>query len=176
MTTKKPKRRKNRTTSDPAPPVEPQTTDAGKSSDKQQAALTKALAQQLRDMSGAAYLYGSHAKFVGEGISTDAYVQYIRQFIADCGAPRDPLEGMLLEQLALTHHSIGRLLARSGMTCQAEESTGYAVAAARLAGEFRRSALALSEYRARAYQKLRVVGDRAEPDLDARHKTAGATA
>jgi len=155
-------------------PAKSKTADVAESSGEQQGTRTRAIAQKLRDVSGAGYLYASLSGFVGEGINPDSYVEYIKQFLDECGAPHDPLEAMLIEQLCLTHHAIGRLFAKSGMAGQVDEATAYAAAAARLAGEFRRSTLALSEYRGRATERLRVVGD--DDDTSQRRAAQGAEA
>lgn len=155
-----------------------ESTDATRSTadgspDEREAFRTSAVAQNLRDASGAAYLYAALGGFVGEGVEPNAFLAYVRQFLADCGAPRDPIEAMLIEQLALTHHSIGRLFARCGMADQCDEATAYAVAAARLAGEFRRSAVALREYRGGVTGRLRVVADHDAAVANGRCAVAG---
>jgi hypothetical protein len=56
---------------------------------------------------------------------------------------------MLIEQIALAHFHIGRLHLKSCSTAQAPLAVAYADAATRLTAEFRRSALALEDYRAK---------------------------
>ncbi|MFL5329218.1 MAG: hypothetical protein ACJ8C4_09900 [Gemmataceae bacterium] len=76
-----------------------------------------------------------------------AYRIYLQQLIADAGNPTDPVEVMLLEQLALSHFRIGQLQVLAN-TCKSIESTKILTAAAsRLLGEFRRTALGLKSYR-----------------------------
>jgi hypothetical protein len=56
---------------------------------------------------------------------------------------------MLLEQLALAHFRVGQLHAAAGGAQGAEAAKALNAAAARLLGEFRRTALALRAYRTR---------------------------
>jgi hypothetical protein len=81
---------------------------------------------------------------------------YLDAVIRDAGGPTDPIEVMMLEQLALAHHRIAQLHGCAGQANQPEAVKVYSAAAARLWGEFRRTALALRLYRGRA------PGDRAE--------------
>src|SRR5262249_42206623 len=72
---------------------------------------------------------------------------YLKQLFQEVGNPSDPLERMVIEQLALAHHCIGRLHVKSASSKTMHEATAYIAAAARLMTEYRRSALALKTYR-----------------------------
>ena len=115
-----------------------------------EAAMAAGHAVNLRDVTGAAYLYGSTAGALSGNLGTDAYQRYRNQLIADCGSPRDPLIVMLLEQLALAHHNAGRLYLLSAQSKSWGENTALVAAAARLMAEYRRSLQALDEYRRKA--------------------------
>jgi hypothetical protein len=81
-------------------------------------------------------------------IDTTAFRLYRNKLLADCGGPTDPIEVMLIEQLALAHLNMGLLHCKASNAGSVECATAYSGAASRLMGEFRRSALALQAYRA----------------------------
>jgi hypothetical protein len=85
-------------------------------------------------------------------VEIGAYKLYRDGLLADCGNPTDPIEIMVIEQLALAHFNMGLLQCRAANATQVEATNVYASAAARLMGEFRRSALALQAYRAASRQ------------------------
>ena len=131
-----------------------------------------AQAGHLRDIMSPVALYGSMGGSHGNMLGPDAYTRYLRDLVADCGAPRDPIEKMIVEQLVLAHANIGRLYMKSGMAGQHEETVAYAAAAGRLTGEFRRLSLALTEYRSRAIERISVVGADEDERPGSRQKTA----
>ena len=55
---------------------------------------------------------------------------------------------MLLQQLVLAHHAVGKLHFRAGSTKSPDESCACVAAVARLMAEFRKTALSLEAYRA----------------------------
>jgi hypothetical protein len=83
---------------------------------------------------------------------TAAYKVYLEQTLAAAGNPADPIERMLVEQLCLAHFRIAALHASAGQAQALEGVKVYSAAAARLWGEFRRTALALHVYRGRSPQ------------------------
>jgi hypothetical protein len=87
-----------------------------------------------------------------KGIEPQAYMIYHERLLADCGGPSDPVEVMLIEELAQAHSCLGLLYAKTSNTGQVEAAGIYAGAAARLMGEVRRSPLALQAYRAASRQ------------------------
>ncbi len=68
-------------------------------------------------------------------------------FIEQAGAPTDPVEVCLLEQLFLVHNRLAMLQAQAAEAKTLEEAKVYNSAAARLLAEFRRLALAIRQYR-----------------------------
>jgi hypothetical protein len=78
------------------------------------------------------------------------YKLFLEQMLEDCGSPTDPVEQMLIQQLALCHFRVGQLHASAGEAKSSEAAKLYNSIAARLLGEFRRTALALCAYRTRA--------------------------
>jgi hypothetical protein len=78
------------------------------------------------------------------------FQRYRDNLLADCGNPTNPIEVMIIEQLAMAHFN-ATLLQCYGMdrkTNSVDDAAVYLAAAARLMGEFRRSALALQAFRA----------------------------
>ena len=82
-----------------------------------------------------------------KGIDVQAFKIYRDRLLADCGNPTDPIEIMIIEQLSLAHFSLGVLSCKANNASRFEATAVYSGAAARLMGEFRRSALALQAYR-----------------------------
>jgi hypothetical protein len=72
---------------------------------------------------------------------------YLDRLLADAGDITDPVEIMLLEQLAMAHFRIGQLHGAAGQAQTLEGTKLLSAAAARLLGEFRRTALAIRAYR-----------------------------
>lgn len=85
-----------------------------------------------------------------DSIESRAYVVYLRRLLQEAGNPTDPIERMMLEQLALAHLRIGQLHANAGKSKSTEACKIYTSGASRLLGEFRRTALALRVYQAHA--------------------------
>jgi hypothetical protein len=93
-----------------------------------------------------------------ESVYTSVYQAYIDKQLQECGNPRDPIERMLIEQMLIAHHTVGRLSVRAAGAQTAEEAKTYHDITARFLGEFRRCALALKTYRSPVVpQQLTVV-------------------
>jgi hypothetical protein len=103
-------------------------------------------AEQLRETAGAVFLYGSMGR-VFQQMDCYAFKTYRDRLVADCGNPTDPIEVMMIEQIALAHMSIGRLQFNSATAGSIEAARTYGAMATQLLGEFRRTALALKSYR-----------------------------
>ena len=76
-----------------------------------------------------------------------AYAPYMEQLLVDCGDTADPIERMLIEQIALAHHNIGRLHVQAARAETIQQANAYNSAAARLLAEFRRTVSTLKNYR-----------------------------
>jgi hypothetical protein len=103
-------------------------------------------AEQLRETAGAVFLYGSMGR-IFQQMDCYAFKTYRDRLVADCGNPTDPIEVMMIEQIALAHMSIGRLQFNSATAGSIEAARTYGAMATQLLGEFRRTALALKGYR-----------------------------
>jgi hypothetical protein len=108
-------------------------------------------AGHLRETTSSLFHYAAMAPAF-KVIDSKAFKLYRDRLLADCGHPRDPIEIMIIEQLSLAHFSMGLLSCKAANNRQPEAVGVYSGAAARLMGEFRRSALALQAYRAAARQ------------------------
>ena len=75
------------------------------------------------------------------------YAAYVQNLLDDTGVQHDPIQRMLVEQLALAHLRIAQLHAQANQSKELEAIKLYTAAAARLLGEFRRTALAVQQAR-----------------------------
>jgi hypothetical protein len=135
--------------------------------------IEEIIAQQavnLKDVAGASQMYIAVSSSIAPDISTEAFKQYRRTLLEQAGSPTDPIEVMIIEQIALAHFHIGRLHLKSCSTAQAQLAVAFADAATRLTAEFRRSALALEDYRAKQIARHEAAAGNAsvqEPELKA---------
>ncbi len=86
-------------------------------------------------------------KSLHNAVRPAGYKVYLDELLKASGAPTDPLEKMLVEQITVAHH---RILALHAQAAQAESPEMIEVlnaAATKLAAEMRRLCLALREYR-----------------------------
>ncbi|MCL2647948.1 MAG: hypothetical protein FWD61_13195 [Phycisphaerales bacterium] len=74
-------------------------------------------------------------------------IQAFEDIVADAGAPTDPIERMMLEQLILCHYRLAILQAEASGSKTPESVKIYNAAATRLMSELRKFALALRDYR-----------------------------
>jgi hypothetical protein len=108
-------------------------------------------AAHLRNSIPALFMFASLKKPFGE-IDEKAYRIYRDRLLADCGSPTDPIEAMVLEQLALAHFNLGLLHCKAANAGHVAATAAYSAAASRLMAEFRCSSLGLQAYRAAARQ------------------------
>ncbi len=109
--------------------------------------ILAAQAANLKDLFAPAHLYIAISSSIAPSVGTDLFKVYRAKLLEEAGNPTDPIEVMLIEQLALSHFHIGRLHLKSCMAEHGPLVVAYADAATRLTAEFRRSALALEDYR-----------------------------
>src|SRR4051812_29992359 len=69
------------------------------------------LASHLKDSTAAMFMFASMNNILA-GFDVAAFRRYRDELIADCGQPHDPIETMLIEQLALAHMNTGLLFHR----------------------------------------------------------------
>jgi hypothetical protein len=80
-------------------------------------------------------------------ISPDAISHYLDEFMKDQGNPTDRLERLIIEQLLLSHHAIGRLHAKAATAQTSEIASTYLHVAAKLTHEFGKLVAVLRDYR-----------------------------
>src|SRR5262245_7909909 len=103
-------------------------------------------AEKLRNYAGATFLFGATAGLFGTVFDIETQRVYLDRFLEEAGSPPDPVERLLLQQIFLSHHAIGRLHVRAGSRENVDEITACLVTAARLQSEVRKTALALEKY------------------------------
>jgi hypothetical protein len=103
-------------------------------------------ASHIAETSSSAFMYFCMAGVFRQA-DAQAYKIFRDRLLADCGAPADPVEVMLIEQLALAHLNTGRLHFKSATAEDLESARTYGALAIALAGEVRRTALAIRAYR-----------------------------
>lgn len=84
---------------------------------------------------------------ISKEVGASGFKLYLDGVVKDAGASADPIERMLIEQLALAHQRVAQLHAQAEEAKSAEVAKVYLTAAIRLTGELRRLALALRQYR-----------------------------
>lgn len=91
------------------------------------------------------------AMAIGDGhrIEASGYRLYLNCLLKDAGNPTDPVEIMLLEQLAVCHFRAAQLHGDAGQAEGMEAIEVFNAAAARCTAEVRKIALTLKEYRGR---------------------------
>ena len=104
-------------------------------------------AEVIKQTSTSAALATCLSKTFGKVVESNGFRAYHDDILTASGKPSDPIEVMLIEQLLLAHHRIGDLHAHSACSESAEEAVLYNGAALRLMAEFRKTSLALREYR-----------------------------
>lgn len=84
---------------------------------------------------------------MGKEVGASGFKLFLDGLTKDAGVTTDPVERMLVEQLALAHHRVAQLHAQAEQATEADLVKVYLTAAIRLTGELRRLALALRQYR-----------------------------
>jgi hypothetical protein len=113
--------------------------------------LNEHFATQLKESTAAVFMCAS-LKSILRDVDTSAYKIYRDRLLVECGNPSDPIEIMIIEQLAFAHLHTSLLHHKASNHSSIDCVAVYLSAAARLMGEFRRSALALQAYRSASRQ------------------------
>lgn len=114
-------------------------------------------ANHLTETSSSAFMYFTLAGVFRQADAL-AFKKFRDRLLADCGSPSDPVEIMLIEQLALAHPNTGRLPYKSATADGLEAARTYGALAIALAGEMRRTALAIKAYRIKPQAATVAVG------------------
>jgi hypothetical protein len=142
-------------------PSQPAAEPAGSSDLIEVPSRSEQYAVHLRETVASVFMYGSLGHVLRD-LDSNAYKLFRDKLLADCGHPADPVVVMQIEQLALAHLNIGMLQFKAANSRSIECEGVYLAAAARLMGEFRRSAIALQALRAASIR----LGELAEGDTE----------
>jgi hypothetical protein len=130
-------------------------------------------AEHFRQLADSFFLQASMRSPDGPIFDVHTFKVYLDDLLKRSGASNDPIEQMLVYQLAQAHFAIGRLHVRASGSRGTVEAVAYTAAAARLMAEFRRTSLALQAYRETAARKQ---GQQARPATRQRRKKPPAPA
>jgi len=103
-------------------------------------------AARLRDRAAASWLYPMWATQVSD-ISPDAICHYVDEFMDVQENPTDRIERLIVEQVLLSHHAIGRLHSKAATAPTSEIASSYLHVAAKLTHEFGKLVAVLRDYR-----------------------------
>jgi len=94
---------------------------------------------------------------VGNDVSASGFKVYLDRLLEQAGNPTDPLERIMLQEVALAHYRIAQLHAKAAEARTVDAAKQYSVVAIRLTGELRRMFLAIKQYRQPSSTKFTVV-------------------
>jgi hypothetical protein len=145
------------------PPVQPKVGSGTKTADTTQAPKQAQATSEQRQPTKAE-VTASRAMFLKSGVFASqmsttiqldksfdpaAFHAYLDQLMIDTGSPTDPVERILIEQIAMAHLRVGDLSVLASGARGDEPIKILNSATARLIGEVRKTALALAAYRER---------------------------
>ena len=136
----------------PCPPVEASKIDNVSPTPEErpplsQQAIVSARAKGIQDLAPAGYLAFTLKQLL-QGADAEVCQKYIGNFLQEAGAPKDPVERLMLESTALTHHCAGNWTVRAANSKNTADAVAFGNLAIKMYGEFRRLSLALKDYRA----------------------------
>jgi hypothetical protein len=82
-----------------------------------------------------------------DDISPAAISHYLDEFMDEQGNPTDRIERLIIEQVLLSHHAVGRLHSKAATAPTSEIASTYLHAAAKLTHEFGKLVAVLRDYR-----------------------------
>ena len=121
--------------------------------EKQEFLKNHGYAYNLKHKLAASYVYAAAATVAGSHLPAESCVVYLNQILDEAGQPKDPVERMLLEQIVMAHHHVGRLHVRATMAESPDHIKAYNAAAANLLRELCQAVVALKKYREPAASK-----------------------
>ena len=89
------------------------------------------LAYNVKYRTAACYLQANTHPAINSQISLESFATYLETLLEEAGNPTDPIERMLVEQLAIAHHNIGRLYMKAAASESLEQAEVYNAAASR---------------------------------------------
>ena len=102
-------------------------------------------AENFRKGSGAIYLGNISGAVMRGTDDPEMMVHYLHGLTADCNAHTNPMQRLLVEQIACAHHRIASMHCNAANAKTPESMVAYNAAAARLMAELRKSMLALQQ-------------------------------
>jgi hypothetical protein len=105
------------------------------------------LGQTIAEAFPTAVLNAVSGATFGGAVNPGGFKAYLDSLLVAAGNPSDPVETMLVQQLIWAHHQVGNLAGKAAHPATLQEVEVYNQALARIMAEFRRSSLALREYR-----------------------------
>jgi hypothetical protein len=126
-----------------------QKTNAAGLTDDQRKAIVKCHheANVIEETFGAGIVASISGSSLASHAGPGGFKVYRDRVLAASGAPKDPIEAMLIEQLLWAHHRLADLHVTATAAKETDQVSALTSAAARLMAEFRKSSLALREYR-----------------------------
>jgi len=124
-------------------------------------AILQAEADQLAKVAPGTFLYGILEGYFNSALDKFSYVAFMQNLVKQM-EPANPLEAMLVEQIALSHHALGRAHVRAANANNPEAAKVFYAAAGKLQAEFRHSLLALKTYRATSRPSPRPLADQVQ--------------
>lgn len=101
----------------------------------------------LEELHSATVLSTLAGEVIANELHPGGFKLYRDALIKAVGQPVDPLENLIIDQLLWAHFSIGRLQTTAAGAATAEVNGAFTLAITRLMAEFRKTLLALREYR-----------------------------
>jgi hypothetical protein len=105
------------------------------------------LAHNIVEAFPATVLTAVSGAMFGGAANAGGFKAHLDNILAASGNPTDPNEIMMAQQLVWSHHHVGNLVSKAALATTLQEVEVYNQALARVMAEFRRSSLALREYR-----------------------------
>jgi hypothetical protein len=132
------------------------TADSGRTGVKkpEEPKQTLPVAQVAANLKDGPTILALRAAGMGSNVPVEGWRLYLDDFVRRAGSPSDPVEKLMVEQLALAHNAICKLYVRAASADDAALSEVCFAALARLLAEFRRLTLALKEYRGPALSQV----------------------
>ena len=131
-----------------SPPAEPSPASGTRRLTAQQQVAQANAERQADIIQDAVFAAGMAGSIpVGNGVGAGGFKIYLDRLLKEAGNPTDPLERMLVEQIALAHQRVAQLHIQAAAASTADEVKQYMSVAIRLTGELRRLALGVKQYR-----------------------------
>ena len=99
------------------------------------------------------YLQAILTEAIGTGPPREGLQEYLKNVLQQAGGASDPIERIIVEQILMMHHSVGRLHIKAASSATHDQDKVYSERATALTAELRRWILALPQYREKSRAK-----------------------